>query len=100
MIERKALIHLETRLDIVEPSTPITSDSPPCLGCGVPLEFAEDALEDIAFSRMCTVTQTVFSCPACYLRMVIFPKGEVPIDSSTTEVVVGPPAEGFHIAKV
>ena len=56
--------------------------------------------EDIAFSRMCTVTQTVFSCPACYLRMVIFPKGEVPIDSSTTEVVVGPPAEGFHIAKV
>lgn len=101
MIDDKALIHLESMLDIQEPSQPIGPDYPACLECKEKLEFTEHATDTIAFKRMCTVTQTVFSCPACGCRMVIFSKGTVPYDSTEEgDLAVGPPTEGFHIAKV
>jgi hypothetical protein len=101
MITSEKLIHLEASLEIEEPSTPITGDKPPCPACGTPLEFTDMARENILFKFVCKVTQTVFSCPECYARLVIFSKGDVPAKPTAEgNVVFGPPMGGFHIAKV
>jgi predicted RNA-binding Zn-ribbon protein involved in translation (DUF1610 family) len=98
-IDYSDVVHPSANLDIESEHVPIVDDvAPICLGCKEQLLFTEGAAEGIAFMRMCEVTQSVFSCPECGCRMVIFPKGKVPLTDTDEVLVVGPPEDGFFIA--
>ncbi len=75
------------------------SDWPKCLGCGEAIRFDDDAMETITFRRMCEDRQSIFQCPECRCRHVIFAEGEVLVSSTPECVSVHPPEDGYSIAK-
>lgn len=99
-----------------------STDSPKCLACAAPIRFDDDAMEAITFRRpivpdgtmwarpmgaaigrdqgMCENRQSVFSCPACRCRQVIYAEGEIPMTNAPGELCVHPPEDGYYLAKV
>jgi len=74
-------------------------DWPKCLECSAEIRFDDQAMETITFRRMCEDRQSIFSCPACHCRHVIFAEGEVPVLSTPDCVTVEAPKGGYALAK-
>lgn len=70
-----------------------------CLECNEEIRFDDQAIETITFRRMCEDRQTIFSCPRCGCRHVIFAGGEVPVSSTSDCVTVHAPKDGYFLAK-
>ena len=61
-IDSENLRHPDENLKI-NGGVQIGEDVPSCPACNTKLDFTEIAMEEIAFVRMCEVTQTLFDCP-------------------------------------
>jgi len=79
--------------------TKFTSASAKCLECEEVMHFDDDAVETITFARMCENRQSVFQCPVCRCRHVIFAEGEVAITSTSDCVTVSAPEGGYCLVK-
>lgn len=84
----------------VESGVRIEGEDVVCPVCSKPILFTESAVEEISFVRMCEVTQTIFDCQHCGVPLIIFPKGDISTKVSEGELVVGPPSDGFYIARL
>ena len=100
MIDHTQLELPEEAVPFTGEAVPVPDEGPSCVACKTKLDFTPDAAEVIAIRRICEVSQTIITCPFCSVRMVVFPAGGVPVEPSETEVVVGPPALGWRIARV